>query len=257
MATKERGAKVDLAIAESKTVRRVPPTRELADRRRREANGCPPEEAVDTIGRLWCWDLLGYGRHAPEHLRDAGRRYATAYWFRYGPVCAHSGAYSEMLGRSGGPPSVVIADAERDERDEERFKARDAAIDGVTGRVVGISLVRAMIDQCCVNNHGDNDPTWLAALIAGYPQETVTERRKLDKAANEHEAARGSDAKRKAKRRLDDARRALDRRVRELRTQRVPHERLKALCLGLDALADVDRREGLHNPRRVRKIDAE
>jgi hypothetical protein len=226
--------------------RRVRPSDHVAARRAIAANGMPEPETIDTIGKLWAWGFLDGERFAPDLLRDAGRRYAVAYWFRYGPVVAKSGAYAEMTGRSGGgPPSVVIADPERDEIAESRFRDRDDTI-----RNLGWP-VKVMVDQVCVDCQGDNDPGWLVDLMQGYPVET----RDLRAHANHLMLECGAGSKIE-QRRKEMAADAADRKLKyaliELRRERVPHKPLEVLRFGLVALAEIDRAEGFHRPKRGR-----
>lgn len=235
------GGIIDPATGEP---RRVRPTDLIAQRRRHASNGMPEEETTDTIGKMWAWGLLDNSEFAADLLRDAGRRYAASYWRRYGPVCARSGPYSEMTGRSsGGPPSIVIPDEALDVLAEERFRARDAALCEV-GR-----SVKKGVDLVCVDGAGDNDPSWLVDLMNGYPAET----RKLRVLLADRAAALeigDKESRRKATRLHNDARRGLEREIRELRLRMVP-AMAGDVRAGLIELAKVDRAEGLHRPRRA------
>ncbi len=227
--------------------RRVRPTDIIAQRREWASNGMPGEETTDTIGKLWAFGLLDNGEFAADLLRDAGRRYAASYWRRFGPVCARSGAYAEMTGRSsGGPPAIVIPDAELDALAEQRFRDRDDAL-----RAAG-RMVKKEIDLVCVDGQGDNDPTWLLDLMNGYPRET-REARLILAAAEAQVPTLTGEARRKAIRRYDDARRALAQKQREARIDRLPHSEVHRIVTGLVELARIDRREGLHRPKRTRK----
>ena len=220
---------------------RSKPTDHVAMLRRQRSNGMPEHECTDTIGRAWAFGLLDGARFAPDLLRDAGRRYAASYWWRWGPVCAHIGSYGEMSGRSSGPPSVVIADPEKDAIADARFRRRDDAIRALKhGR-----RVKDMVDLFCVDGQGDNDPGFLIDLIQGYPAETINMRTEL--AMKEARADVGSkDERRRAQRLVDDVERAIKKRMRELRQERLPHADLVLLRDGLTELAAIDQAEGLH-----------
>jgi len=226
---------------EDGTRQRSKPTDHVAMLRRQRSNGMPEHECTDTIGRAWAFGLLDGARFAPDLLRDAGRRYAASYWFRYGSVCAHIGSYGEMSGRSSGPPSVVIADPEKDAIADARFRRRDDALRGLKhGR-----RVKDMVDLMCVDGAGDNDPGFLSDLIAGYPAETKNLRTGL--AMKEAKLDFGSkDERRRAQRLVDDANREINRKLRSLRQERLPHADLVLLRDGLTELAAIDQSEGLH-----------
>jgi hypothetical protein len=234
---------IDPATSE---LRRVRPSDFVAARRAIAANGMPEQEATDTIGKMWAWGLLDGERFASDLLRDAGRRYAVAYWFRYGPVVAKSGAYAEMTGRSsGGPAAVVIADPERDEIAETRYRNRDDALRNL-GRPV-----KVMVDQVCVDFQGDNDPGWLVDLMQGFPFETRNLRAHANHLSLECDGGTKSQ-KRDHQAAIDVAERKVKYALIELRHERVPHKSLELLRFGLIALAEIDRAEGFHKPKRGR-----
>lgn len=232
---------------EDGTRQRSKPTDHVAMLRRQRSNGMPEHECTDTIGRAWAWGILDGTRHSSDILRDAGRRYAASYWYRYGPLSAHISSYSDMSGRSSGaPPSIVIPDPIKDEIADARFRARDNALrDLKHGR-----RVKDIVDQLCVDGAGDNDPSWLLALIEGYPAETRNLRVAAEMKQSFADAMPSKEERRKAQRLADDARRALDRRLRELRRELLPHTSLDLLRDGLVCLADIDRDEGFHRPKR-------
>lgn len=235
-----------------RTPRRVKPAEAIEAKRKREANGRPVEEAADTIGRLWCWDFLDGARFEGDLLRDAGRRYAGLYWPRWGMASAKSGGYRELVSGSGASVADVVADDDLDARLEARYLARDAALKEI-GAQQGLGRVaKALVDEVCVDNHGDNDPAWLADLMAGYPEHTEPERQAMLRAEVRYQMARGKDEKRKAKRAVDDAGRAFRNAVRKLRVARVPHERLRLLREALCVLVEIDHSEGLHRRRDAR-----
>jgi len=230
--------------------KRSRPSDIVAQRRAQQSNGMPAEECTDTIGKLWAWGCLDGTRFSPDLLRDAGRRYAAAYWFRFGPVCGKVGAYSDMGGRSSGPPSVVIADPEKDVLIEERFRRRDDAL-----RAIG-RKIKNLVDQVCVDGQGDNDPGWLADLMTGYLAETRKQRANL--AVQTLQLGVGNkEQRRKAERRQADTRREIDRMVRALRLERMPALDLALIRDGLCELAEIDKKEGLHRPRRAKKVPEE
>lgn len=234
-------------LNEDGTRQRSKPTDHVATLRRQRSNGMPEHECTDTIGRAWAWGILDGTRHSSDILRDAGRRYAASYWYRYGPLSAHISSYSDMSGRSGGaPPSIVIPDPIKDEIADARFRTRDEALRGLKhGR-----RVKDIVDQLCVDGAGDNDPSWLLALIEGYPAETRNLRTALEMKQARADAMPSKDERRKAQRLADDARRHLERRLRELRRDLLPHAALDLLRDGLVCLADIDRNEGFHRPKR-------
>lgn len=243
----EAGGPLDPATGEPK---RVPPSEFVRQRRAARSNGMPEQETEDTIGRLWAWGFLGGPLPSGEPsdfdadlLRDAGRRYAASYWRRYGPVSAKAGHYEEMTGRSSGPGFTVIGDEEQDRLAEERFQRRDDALRACKAKRV--------IDMICVDGAGDNDPSWLIAVMAGYPAETRQERIRLASAEAEIGRGNGRD-QRGAERRADDARRALNRKLRDTRRLQVPHREVALIVSGLSELARIDRAEGLHRPKRGR-----
>lgn len=230
--------------------RRSRPAEVVVEIRRQQSNGMPEAETTDTIGKLWAWGFLdGSPRFASDLLRDAGRRYAAAYWFRFGPVCGRTGAYSDMRGGSGGVPTTVIADYAKDVVAEERFARRDDALRAGFGGMAG----KFVVDQFCVDSHGDNDPAWLVELMSGYRRHTAQIRRRL--AACEAAMLVGTkDDRRRSKRLAEDARRKLDCNVREQRQLQVPHATIAALTAGLVLLSAIDHAEGLHRPRRGQKL---
>ncbi len=222
--------------------RRIRPSSVVAERRTAQSNGMPEQECTDTIGRLWAWGCLDGARFASDLLRDAGRRYAAAYWFRYGPVCGHVGAYSDMT-RASGRKVTVITDEAKDVIAEYRFQARDRAICRL-----GITAKR-LVDQICVDGNGDNDPGWLIELMSGYQADTRQERALYEQ--RKLECGVGApDVQRRKLRLADDARRKLANTLREIRSLRLPPARLGIIRDGLVELADVDRLEGLHKPKR-------
>lgn len=234
----EAGGPLDPMTGEPK---RVPPSEFVRQRRAARSNGMPEQETEDTIGRLWAWEFLDGSDIEADLLRDAGRRYAASYWRRYGPVSAKAGHYEEMTGRSSGPGRTVITDEERDRIAEERFQRRDDALRACKAKRV--------IDQVCVDGAGDNDPSFLVALMQGYPAETRQERIRLASAEAELGRANGRD-QRCAERKVADARRALNRKLRDTRIRQVPHQEIALMVLGLSELARIDRAEGLHRPRK-------
>lgn len=231
--------------------RRVKPAEAIEAKRKREANGRPTEEAADTIGRLWCWDFLDGARFEGDLLRDAGRRYAGLYWPRWGMASAKSGGYRELVSGSGASVADVVADDDLDARLEARYLARERALLDAGVRGLG-RVLKGIVDEHCVDNHGDNDPAWLTDLMAGYPEHTEAERAAMLRAEVRYQMARGKDEKRKAKRAVDDAGRAFRNAVRKLRLARVPHERLKLLREALCVLVEIDHSEGLHRRRDTR-----
>jgi len=219
----------------------------VAARRAASANGMPEAECTDTIGRLWAWGFLDHGRFAPDLLRDAGRRYAAAYWFRYGPVCGKTGAYSDMRGGNGGPPKQGYFDEGDDAIAEERFRRRDDAVRAL------VRQAKTMVDQVCVDGQGDNDPAWLMDEIGGYPVLTAAVRTMIAR----KELALNSGTKnerRLAKRRLDNSRGDLSHLLRDARREFIPHSAVEMLVSALDMLAAIDRSEGLHKPKRREKV---
>lgn len=213
-------------------------------RRAWQANGRPHEEATDTIGKLWAWGLLDNARYDSDLLRDAGRRYAAAYWFRYGNVCPSVAAYAEMTRVPTTVPRTVIADEAKDEIAEARFLLRDDTLrEGMVG-----GRTKRLVDQVCVDGQGDNDPLWLIDMMNGY----VAETRNLRMAVSSIRAEIVSSSKpdRNAQRRLDYAERKLREAEQRLRRDRLPYADLALIRDGLSALADIDRAEGLHKPRR-------
>lgn len=235
----------------------IPPTPEVKMRRERQANGKPIEQGVDTIGRIWAFGLLEGLRHPADQLRDAGRRYAIAYWWRLGPVCAHSGHYSEMVGR-GAIGETIIIDPFEDEISEEKFNVRRAALNDC-----GLD-VRREVEKVTVDNHGDGDPVWLSALINGYPVQTVCERYDLGRArmtANDLErtirqTARTKRTTKALRLELAAASRAVKYREKnlrlaiiKLRESELPSKLIGKLRLGLLALADIDEAEGMNKSR--------
>jgi hypothetical protein len=218
----------------------------IAARRAAASNGMGESETTDTIGKLWAHDFLVSGRFESDLLRDAGRRYAAAYWWRYGPVCGRTGAYSDMRG-SGWISTTVIVDESADLIAEQRFRARDDAV-----RTSGL-FTKFAVDQVCVDGQGDNDPLWLIDLINGYS--TLTEKVRVTIARKKASLTLGTKHDRRlAKRRLDSSRAELTRILKEARAASVPHRTVKMIVCGLEALATVDKGEGLHKPRRGEKI---
>lgn len=211
-------------------------------RRAIAANGRSEAECVDTIGRLWSYDLLEGSRHAGDLLRDAGRRYAASYWRRYGNVCPHIGAYQDMVRKSRGIPTTFIRDDAEDIEQEERFRARDRALCDVRAKVV--------VDQVCVDGMGENDPGWLVDLMNGYPAQTRQIRVAIASTLAEIDMAAGAEAKEKLARRLGGQRRELRRLIAEERVRLLPHDTVALIRLGLTALADIDAKEGFHRPKR-------
>jgi hypothetical protein len=243
----QAGGPLDPVAGEPK---RVPPSDFVKARRAARSNGMPEQETEDTIGRLWAWGLLDgplpngdQNTIDADLLRDAGRRYAASYWRRYGPVSPRASHFEEMTGRSSGPGFTVIPDEERDRLAEERFQRRDQALRACKAKRV--------IDLVCVDGAGDNDPSFLVALMQGYPAETRQERIRL--ASAEAELGRGNGKEQRlAERRVADAKRALKRKLIETRIRQVPHQEVALIVLGLSELARIDRAEGLHRPKRGR-----
>lgn len=237
----------DIALLDPDGERRfVRPPELIAERRRIAANGMSEAECTDTIGKLWSWGLLDGGRYAPDLLRDAGRRYAAAYWFRYGQVCPSIAAYSDIV-RGSGSKTTFIADAAVDELVEARFRARDNALRDVRAK--------RSVDLVCVDGAGDNDPGWLINLMVGYPAETREQRLKVLECEQAlAQGLKGAELE-KVERRLAAAKRKLSWRIKELRTELLPHATIATIRDGLCALADLDKADGLHRPKRAPKVD--
>jgi hypothetical protein len=237
----------DIALLDPDGERRfVRPPAQIAERRRIAANGMSEAECTDTIGKLWAHGLLDGGRYAPDLLRDAGRRYAAAYWFRYGKVCASISAYADII-RVSGSKTTFIADAAVDERVEAHFRARDNALRD--------ARAKRAVDLVCVDSAGDNDPGWLINLMVGYPAETREQRMTVLICEQEVLQAKKGPQLEKAERKLLAAKRRLSFRIKELRAELLPHATVAIIRDGLSALADVDRADGLHRPKRPRKSE--
>lgn len=242
----------------------IPPTLEVAARRLQQSNGKPVEQTCDTIGRIWAWGLLDGQRYPAEQLREAGRAYATLYWWRFGPVCPHTGFYQEMVsnGSIGGVPLWQVEeepDAKASAEIAERmFRDRDDALSSV-----GIQE-RSATQRVTVDDHGDDDPVWLTTLIEGYPVQTVRERQLLAQEQAQFDALESKMAKarrdgrtikpykfdlKKARDRRDYRLEALRKRVIELRVSELPAKFLDRMRRGLVALADIDEAEGRHRKK--------
>jgi hypothetical protein len=237
----------DIAMIDPDGERRFvrPPTL-IAERRRIAANGMSEAECTDTIGKLWSWGLLDGGRYAPDLLRDAGRRYAAAYWFRYGRVCPSIAAYADII-RGSGSKTTYIADEAIDELVESRFRARDNALRDVKAK--------AAVDRVCVDGAGDNDPGWLIDLMCGYPAETRGRRTAIAMSEAFILSETTAKDKEKAEQKLAREQRLLRNEINMLRVSLLPHALIVSIRDGLCALADIDRADGLHRPKRSRKSD--
>lgn len=244
----------------------IPPTPEVKARRELQANGRQVEQTSDTIGRIWAWRLLDGQRYPGEQLREAGRAYATLYWWRFGPVCAHPGFYQEMVsnGSIGGIPAWQIEEdpgkMANGEIAERMFRDRDDALDAA-----GVQERRA-VQRVTVDDHGDDDPAWLDALIAGYPVQTALERQALAQEQTNFDALERQMAKarregssikpfkfeaKRVRSRRDYRAKELRKRVAELRASELPAKFLDQLRRGLVALADVDEAEGRRRKKRA------
>jgi hypothetical protein len=225
-----------MADKQPKEARRVSPTDELARKRAAWSNGKDPNQCSDTIGKLWAWNLLLSERHDSDVLRDAGREYADCYWRHYQRTAAAKiGGYREMLGGSIAP--LHIPDPVRDVLQEERFRKMDAELGGPGSRE------RRAVMRYCVEQHGDNDPTWLRDVIEGFPSQTQ-ERRNNITFLKLQCFSKDKDIRAAAKKALEREERTLEREVRGLGVAAQGRDRdLPELCQGLTWLADHLARE--------------
>lgn len=219
--------------------RRAPPSKIVMERRMQAANGMPPEQAVDTIGKLWCQNLILGSEFTTDLLRDAGRRYAMLYWHRFGPVCAGAAGLEPRIDNGHVSP-VIGAGSFQDIIREEMFGARDDALRGCGARITII------VQRYCVDGQGDNDPAWLGPLISGYPYDTEAERLAFSEAVEARKKARGRTPRRIAAEHEAAASMALHAKLLFTRKRRVPWKELEQLRDGLLAMARVDKADGFH-----------
>jgi hypothetical protein len=132
---------------------------------------------------------------------------------------------------------------------EERFRARDKALTD--------TRAKRHVDLVCVDGAGDNDPGWLVDLMTGYLAETRALRVEL--LSLELALANDMPAKDmlKAKRAHDVARKKLSIKINALRSSQLPQPVVDSIRVGLAALADLDRAEGFHRPKRKQADDAD
>lgn len=223
---------------------RILPTQQVAYRRARAANGRSVRQTVDTIGKLWAQGLLDGSRFTPEHLRDAGRRYATLYWYRLGPCCASTANYGEFVSKGANP--LHIANPEKDRSLTDLYERRVFALDGI-GRVS-----RQSVEMFCVDGQGDNDPWWLTEIIMGLPNQCEAERKAVEQAECDVDL-RAPHAPYKFRRRLREARKQLRESLKTRRIELIPQMRVEWLLAGLEALAEIDKAEGRHDRQRQRR----
>lgn len=219
------------------------PQTALMMRRKLAANGKQEKQVVDTIGRVWAQDLLQSSQFKPEHLRDAGRRYATLYWSRYGACCASTAHYGEFVSKS----SSNVIDVDREMTMERLLERRQQALGGYT------AAVRQTVDMFCVDGQGDCDPTWLAEISLGLPSYYQEERAELAKLESMIAELAGQKVQARVIREARRKRAALTAGLAAIRHMLIPPMRMEWLNYGLECLAEIDRQEGRHRRGRRRQ----
>ncbi len=117
--------------------------------------GKADQQVFDPIGRAWCVGLLENERVDPAVLRDAGRRYAAAYWAYYegGPATPR---YDGITAATTAPKGAAH------DPGGEAFQRMDRALKDAGRAAYGA------VQALCVDGYHfpDEDPAWVGRLVA-------------------------------------------------------------------------------------------
>ncbi len=117
--------------------------------------GKADQQVYDPIGRAWCVGLLENKRVDPAVLRDAGRRYAAAYWAYYegGPATPR---YDGITAATTAPKGAAH------DPGGEAFQRMDRALKDAGRAAYGA------VQALCVDGYHfpDEDPAWVGRLVA-------------------------------------------------------------------------------------------
>jgi len=142
--------------------------------------GKADQQLGDAIGRAWCVGLLENERVDPAVLRDAGRRYAAAYWAYYegGPTTLR---YDRITAATTAPKGAVHDPVGK------AFQRMDRALKDAGRAAYGA------VQGLCVDGYHfpDEDPAWVGRLIgerlgergAGQAGPSVADRQRMADAA--------------------------------------------------------------------------